>query len=194
MYPQVLVRDTKKHVSQQVAATTMLKAIESMFLKGDEPTKNSHADHHENRVKVEPNKSCTITCPNSTDLLTPAPVPKDKRNNIRASSFPPPRAVLSSPDNFKKTNLHRTLAQRPYARTQANASQVRVKRPSFNSNMLSQSRDHNSDVKMEKQALQESLSNRSDFSEAATNNVYPKIKCSEIVRDQTPKPSTFKRG
>lgn len=162
MYPQVRVRKSEDQVSEQVAAAYLLKFIESLSLKGRESTLIPHADQER---KVDPKSSGVITSPTSEGRPKPTTAlegkntngsDEDKRSNIRASSVPPPRAVLSSPDNDgivghqnkriqgrripvngqEPDNRHGPLSQCSRTCSKVDVSNARAKRASFNSNVI----------------------------------------------------------
>uniref|UniRef100_A0A1D1XS40 Striated muscle preferentially expressed protein kinase n=1 Tax=Anthurium amnicola TaxID=1678845 RepID=A0A1D1XS40_9ARAE len=111
MYPKVKVQEQPDPKSLQEETTKMLiRVIESLSLEGHYPLKVPASDPGNGykldtlvpRSRISNARTSFLSAPpicSGSEERIKKDVDEDKKPNIRASSVPRPRAVLSSPDN-----------------------------------------------------------------------------------------------
>ncbi|MQL81322.1 hypothetical protein Taro_013796 [Colocasia esculenta] len=109
VYPRVKVGEQVDPKSFQVTTDLLLKVAESLSREGGHPS-NVPASKQGNSKSYSSSQHSAISSPCLSNLSSPSVfngsegrkkegLDQDKKHNVRASSVPRPRAVLSSPDN-----------------------------------------------------------------------------------------------
>ncbi|XP_063940469.1 uncharacterized protein LOC108202774 isoform X2 [Daucus carota subsp. sativus] len=104
MYPKVKVRDEAQDVDEDDYATRFCKALDALSLHNfpSPPVKELEDNSLPSVVKIPKSyvsKPVMPMAPVSRAKSIKIKVVEEEKQNIRASSVPRPRAVLSSPDN-----------------------------------------------------------------------------------------------